>query len=80
MSLSRVSCLMCFSGFAKTYIILPTQIWGIAKGPLAVAGIANSHSIQTPMLIRGSLARGQGGMFGKGKNFWNNVEIHEREP
>lgn len=64
-------------GYVKTYIILPSTIYGIATGEIFGAGLANPHSQQVPGLIKASLDRGQGGMVGAGKNLWPNVEIHE---
>ncbi|KAL5486104.1 hypothetical protein ACEPAI_7148 [Sanghuangporus weigelae] len=65
------------AGYARTYIILPSTIYGIANNGLTEAGIQNPHSIQVPVLIRTSLARGQGGMVGLGKNKWPNVHIDD---
>ncbi|KAK1224082.1 hypothetical protein PQX77_008412 [Marasmius sp. AFHP31] len=64
-------------GYTKTYIILPSTIYSIAKGEIFDAGISNPHSIQVPALIRASLDRKQGGMVGDGANLWPNVDIHE---
>jgi len=64
-------------GYVKTYIILPSTIYGMSTGKLVDLGIANPHSIQIPLLINASLARGQGGVVGEGKNLWPNVEIHD---
>ncbi|KAJ7701214.1 hypothetical protein B0H17DRAFT_1046230 [Mycena rosella] len=64
-------------GYVKTYIILPSTIYGIASGRFVDMGIQNPHSIQIPALISASLDRGQAGMVGEGKNLWPNVEIHE---
>ena len=66
-------------GYVKTYIILPSTIYGLAKTRFVDAGVQNPHSIQLPSLIGASIERGQGGMIGKGKNLWPNVEVHERE-
>jgi hypothetical protein len=57
------------AGILKSYIILPSTIWGEGKGELYDKDIANSYSDQMPMLIRAALDRGQAGMFGKGKYF-----------
>lgn len=65
------------AGYVKTYIIVPSTIYGIASNPLVDAGIQNPHSIQIPQLIRASVDRGQGGMVGDGKNLWPNVDIDE---
>ncbi|KAH9481425.1 Oxidase ucsJ [Psilocybe cubensis] len=64
-------------GYLKSYIILPSTIWGIATGILVEKGIQNPHSIQVPALIRASLDRGRAGMVGAGKNLWPDVNIEE---
>jgi len=64
-------------GYVRTYIVLPSTIYGIATGKLYDLGISNPHSIQIPLAIRRSLDRGQGGVIGEGKNIWPHVEIHE---
>jgi hypothetical protein len=63
----------------RTYIINPSTVFGIATGKPFDLGISNAHSVQIPLAIKASLDRGQGGMIGEGKNFWPNVEVHERE-
>ncbi|KAE9407775.1 hypothetical protein BT96DRAFT_809263, partial [Gymnopus androsaceus JB14] len=65
------------SGYVKSYIIIPSIIWSIAKGPLFDSGISNKKSIIIPALIRASLDRRNAGMVGLGKNIWPNVEIHD---
>ncbi|KAK0439027.1 uncharacterized protein EV420DRAFT_1203380 [Desarmillaria tabescens] len=65
-------------GYAKTYIILPSTVYGLSSGRLADAGIHNRQSIQVPSLISASLDRGRAGMVGEGKNLWPNVEIHDQ--
>ncbi|KAJ7645086.1 NAD(P)-binding protein [Mycena polygramma] len=64
-------------GYIKSYIILPSTIYGLATGPLVDKGIQNPHSQQIPSLITAALDRGRAGMVGEGKNLWPNVEIHE---
>ncbi|KAJ7154122.1 NAD(P)-binding protein [Mycena filopes] len=64
-------------GYVKTYIILPSTIYGQATGPLVDMGIQNPHSAQIPSLISAALDRGHAGVVGEGKNLWPNVEIHE---
>ncbi|KAG7089749.1 hypothetical protein E1B28_011403 [Marasmius oreades] len=64
-------------GYVKSYIIVPSTIYSVAKGPLFEAGISNPHSIQVPAIIRASLDRKQAGMVGNGVNLWPNVDIHE---
>ncbi|KAA1475298.1 NAD(P)-binding protein [Dentipellis sp. KUC8613] len=65
------------AGYARTYIILPGTIYGLATGKLVDAGIINPRSIQVPRLITASLDRGQGGVVGLGKNYWPNVDIDD---
>jgi hypothetical protein len=67
------------TGYVKTFLILPSTIYGIASGILVDQGIQNAHSIQIPKLIEASLARGQGGMVGAGENIWPNVDIDDGE-
>ncbi|KAJ7785350.1 NAD(P)-binding protein [Mycena maculata] len=64
-------------GYIKSYIILPSTIYGLATGPLVDKGIQNPHSKQIPDLVSAALDRGRAGMVGEGKNLWPNVEIHE---
>ncbi|KAF8968166.1 hypothetical protein BDZ97DRAFT_1801302 [Flammula alnicola] len=64
-------------GYVKTYIVLPSTIYGIATGVLVDKGIQNPHSIQVPALIHAALARGRAGMIGAGKNFWPDVNIED---
>ncbi|KAJ3823530.1 hypothetical protein EV361DRAFT_340795 [Lentinula raphanica] len=64
-------------GYVRSYIILPSTVWGTATGPLFNANISHSDSVQIPYCARAALARGQGGMLNEGKNVWPIVEIHE---
>lgn len=57
--------------------MFPSLIYGIATGKLVELGLQNPYSIQIPALIDASLARGQGGMVGEGKNIWVNVHIED---
>ncbi|KII85280.1 hypothetical protein PLICRDRAFT_179013 [Plicaturopsis crispa FD-325 SS-3] len=64
-------------GYAKTYIVLPSAVYGLATGPLVDAGFQNRFSMQIPMLIKAGLDRGQGGVVGKGANIWPYVHIDD---
>ncbi|KAI0920646.1 hypothetical protein AcV5_010330 [Taiwanofungus camphoratus] len=64
-------------GYARTYIILPSTIYGFASGPLVDAGISNPQSIQIPNLIKASIDRKQGGVVGAGKAIWPDVHIDD---
>ncbi|KAK0469220.1 uncharacterized protein EV420DRAFT_1615966 [Desarmillaria tabescens] len=56
-------------GYVKSYIVLPPTIYG--------------HGLQRPLvdqirrLVEASIARKQGGVYGKGKNIWPNVDVNE---
>lgn len=65
-------------GYVRTFIIIPSTVWGLQRGPLVDAGIGNRHSQALPSIIRTSIERGQGGVIGKGLNVWSHVEVHER--
>ncbi|KAF4596514.1 hypothetical protein EYR38_007901 [Pleurotus pulmonarius] len=65
-------------GYVRTYIILPSTIYGLAQGRLVDIGVSNNRSIQIPAIIEASLDREQGGMVGQGKNLWPNVHIDEQ--
>jgi len=64
-------------GYCKSYIVLPSTIYGMPTGRLVDAGIQHKHSVQVPAIIRASLARGQGGMVGPGLNVWHHVHIDD---
>ncbi|KAJ7635023.1 NAD(P)-binding protein [Roridomyces roridus] len=65
------------AGYTKTYIVIPTMVYGIATGQFVEKGLQNPHSQVFPGLIKVSIARGRAGMVGEGKNLWPNVEVHE---
>lgn len=65
------------TGYVKTYIILPSTIYGISSTPLVDLGVQNPRSQQIPALVNASLDRKQGGMIGKGLNVWPNVHIDD---
>ncbi|KAF7348779.1 NmrA domain-containing protein [Mycena venus] len=60
-----------------SYIILTTPVWGIPAGPLVDRGIQNWQNGMLNLLVPPSIARGQGGMVGEGRNVWNTVEVNE---
>ncbi|KAG0699459.1 hypothetical protein DFH29DRAFT_936658 [Suillus ampliporus] len=64
-------------GYVRTYIILPSTIYGIANTSLVALGVQNPYSVQIPAVIKASLDRKQGGVVGKGVNLWPNVHIDD---
>lgn len=65
------------TGYARTYVVLPSTVYGIAKTPLVDAGVQNPYSMQIPLLIKAALDRGRAGMVGKGLALKPNVHIDE---
>ena len=61
----------------RTYIILPSTIYGIVSNPLVDAGIMNPISQQVPGLIKAALGRGRAGVVGKGLAYWPSVHIDD---
>ncbi|KAJ8509377.1 hypothetical protein ONZ45_g8454 [Pleurotus djamor] len=64
-------------GYTKTYIVLPSSVFGVAESELPRLGISNAHSVFPPLHIRASIRRGNGGMIGNGSNVWHNVHIED---
>ncbi|TCD63645.1 hypothetical protein EIP91_005162 [Steccherinum ochraceum] len=65
------------AGYLKSYIVLPSTIYGIATHALVKAGASNPYSIQIRALIKAALDRGVPGVVGKGVSVWPSVEINE---
>ncbi|KAH0830119.1 hypothetical protein J3R83DRAFT_1457 [Lanmaoa asiatica] len=66
-------------GYVKTYIVLPSTIYGFASGKLVDLGAQNARSIQMPLAVTASIARKRGGYVGQGLNMWPNVHIDDSE-
>ncbi|KAH9889807.1 NAD-P-binding protein [Cubamyces lactineus] len=64
-------------GYLRAYIVSPPLIFGAPSGPIFDAGLANRHSIQIPLLIKTSLARGQAAIVGEGKSIWNHAHVND---
>ncbi|KAI0368804.1 NAD-P-binding protein [Pilatotrama ljubarskyi] len=64
-------------GYARTHIVLPSNIYGIATGPLFDAGISNPNTIFVPMLVKAALQRGSVGVMGQGVSQWADIHIEE---
>ncbi|KAJ9097233.1 hypothetical protein QFC21_004902 [Naganishia friedmannii] len=61
----------------RSFIILPSTIYGLNDCDLVANGIGNNQSIQMPALIKASIDRKRPGMVGKGHNIWPNVHIRD---
>lgn len=58
-------------GKVNTAIVAPPTIYGAGRGP------GNRTSIQVYNLASLTLEQGHGLMIGDGKNYWNNVHVHD---
>ncbi|KAI0742033.1 NAD(P)-binding protein [Daedaleopsis nitida] len=65
------------AGYARTHIVCPCTIYGLARNPLVEAGIANAHSIQVPILVKAALAGKKAGVIGQGKSIWTSVHVED---
>ncbi|KAF8986596.1 NAD(P)-binding protein [Cyathus striatus] len=65
------------AGYSKTYIVIPSAIYGIAKTQLTELGVQNPHSVHIPHLIQASLDRGKSVILGDGSSIWPNVSIED---
>jgi hypothetical protein len=63
----------------KTYIVLPSTIFGIASTEFTEKGVQNQLSQQIPLLVKISINRGNTPIIGTGANVWPLVEIGESE-
>ncbi|KZV72603.1 NAD(P)-binding protein, partial [Peniophora sp. CONT] len=64
-------------GYVRAYIVYPSIIYGVLKGPLVDAGIAHAYSIAIILAVKLSIQRGQGAMVGKGLNRWPAAHIDD---
>ena len=61
----------------KTYLVIPSTIFGFATGKLVDLGAQNPRSIQIPLAISASISRKRAGYIGKGLNLWPDVHIDD---
>jgi len=64
-------------GYVKTYIVLPSTIYGFASGKLVDLEVQHTRSIQIPLVVSASIARKRAGYVGQGLNLWPNVHIDD---
>lgn len=68
------------AGYARTHIIMPSVIYGVATGPLFDAGIANAHTLVFPLYVRAALHHKHLAMLNEGATCWANVHISDSKP
>ncbi|RPD59636.1 NAD(P)-binding protein [Lentinus tigrinus ALCF2SS1-6] len=62
-------------GYARTYIVLPTAIFGFGKGPLYDAGISKRSPALISVFAAAAVERGRPGIIGAGKNAWSVIHV-----
>lgn len=65
------------AGYARTYIVSPSLIYGAASGPLVKAGLANAHNVAAGLIVRSALRHGEVSVLGAGKSVWADVHIDD---
>ncbi|KAI9570710.1 hypothetical protein HD554DRAFT_2187866 [Boletus coccyginus] len=64
-------------GYVKTYLVLPSTIYGFASGKLVDLGVQNTRSIQIPLAVTAGILRKHAGHVGQGLNVWPNVHVDD---
>ncbi|KZT66776.1 NAD(P)-binding protein [Daedalea quercina L-15889] len=64
-------------GYARTLIVMPSLVYGIASGLVFDAGIAKRVSFMDVTLIKAALDRKRSGMVGLGKASWPYVHVDD---
>ncbi|OJT03680.1 hypothetical protein TRAPUB_5708 [Trametes pubescens] len=65
------------AGYARTHIILPSAIYGLATGLLFDAGISNPHTMIFPIYVRSALHHGHLAILNEGASHWASVHIDD---
>ncbi|KAI0729696.1 hypothetical protein C8Q72DRAFT_296216 [Fomitopsis betulina] len=64
-------------GYARTYIISPALVYGVASGTVFDAGIAKRISMMIPSSIRSAIDRKRSATVGPGKAVWSYVHVDD---
>jgi len=64
-------------GYAKTWIVFPSTIWGIADTIFVKEGLQRPNSVQIPDRIKLAVKLSKAVYIGEGKNIWPHVYIDE---
>ncbi|RPD59649.1 NAD-P-binding protein [Lentinus tigrinus ALCF2SS1-6] len=62
-------------GYVRTYIVLPTAVFGFGTGPLYDAGISKRSPALISVLTAAAVDRGRPGVMGTGKNAWGVIHV-----
>nr|ODN92615.1 NAD dependent epimerase/dehydratase [Cryptococcus depauperatus CBS 7841] len=65
------------AGVIKSYIVLPSTIWGCGQGEVYEKSLSHATSQQMPLLIEIAIKRKRAGVVGKGQcaNIWPHISI-----
>jgi len=64
-------------GYARTWIVFPSTIWGLADNVFVKEGLQKPESQQIPSRISLAVKLGRAVYVGEGKNIWPHVHIDE---
>jgi hypothetical protein len=68
---------LSYPGYARTWIVFPSTIWGLADTVFVKQGLQKANSIQIPAIIQFTIRLGKATYVGEGKNVWPHVHIDE---
>ena len=66
-----------YAGYARTWIVLPSTIWGLADNIFVKEGLQNPQSQQVPGMIKLAVNLGKAVYVGEGENVWPHVHTDE---
>lgn len=64
-------------GYAKTGIVVPGIVYGVAQTPFVDAGIQKAYTIAISLLSKAAKGRRRGGYVGKGLSLWSTVNVDD---
>lgn len=68
---------MSYTGYARTWIVFPSTIWGLSDTVFVKEGLQKPDSVQVPGRIKLAVKLGKAVYVGAGLNVWPHVEIDE---
>jgi len=66
-----------YLGYVRTWIVLPSTIWGLADNIFVTEGLQNPQSQQVPGMIKLAVNLGKAVYVGEGENIWPHIHIDE---
>ena len=68
---------MSCTGYARTWIVCPSTIWGLVDTVFVKDGLQKPESVQVPSMIELDVKLGKAVYVGEGLNVWPHVHIDE---